>query len=298
MNKNMILVENQNRDIPLPLLVSEKWDFLLAYHEIDGEFWYAIQDWIKGLISSSSNKASEAWTNLQRTDKLERTFSKRSLPYTATDGKTYQRDFTTDAGLYLIAQNLRSTKDRPLLKEIKEYLAAAGVFVDDVRRDPEQLLEALANDNPDAAMSAAIEAYKRKGKSMAWINARLAGKISRVKFTAALKAAVLEVTQDHYRMATDDIYLGLWKRTSAMLRRELEIAPGKSLRDGQPTLALRYQDITEDIISTRLGERDIITWNEARTIVQEVAKLIGLQAYATSQYFGYDIATGKPLLKG
>ena len=224
--------------------------------------------------------------------------STQQLPYKAKDNKTYQLDFTTDEGLYLIAQYLRVTAARPQLAEIQQFLAAAGVFVDEIRREPEQLLEALANDNPDAALNAAVEAYKRKGKSMAWINARISGKMSRVKFTSALKAAVREITQDHYRVATDDVYVGLWRRTAAILRRELNIPANKSLRDGQPMLALRYQDITEDIISIRLGEREIISWLEARIIVQEVAQLIGLQADATSKYFGYDIATGKPLLNG
>lgn len=190
------------------------------------------------------------------------------------------------------------TAARPQLAEIQQFLAQAGVFVDEARRDPTQLLESLVYDNPDAALNAVIEGYKRRGKSMEWIKTRIAGKVNRIKFTAALKAAVAEITQDHYRVATDDIYLGLWQRTAAMLKREMAIPSNKSLRDGQPMLGLSYQSITEEMIAIRLEDRQVLTWREARAIVQMVTQMIGRQAKEASEFVGYDIATGKPLLKG
>lgn len=59
------------------------------------------------------------------------------LPYRASDGKTYQRDYGTDKTLYLIAQYMRVKQDRPMLDEIRRFLAAAGAFVDAVRREPD-----------------------------------------------------------------------------------------------------------------------------------------------------------------
>src|SRR5262249_22644758 len=76
--------------------------------------------------------------------------SMRQLPYIARDGKTYQIDFTDDKGLYLIAQHLRVTKERPVLSEIKHFLARAGVFADKARRDPEAAaaeFQRVANEN-------------------------------------------------------------------------------------------------------------------------------------------------------
>jgi hypothetical protein len=44
MGNNQLITHDANRDIPLPLLVAEKWQFKLAHHIVDGEYWYAIQD--------------------------------------------------------------------------------------------------------------------------------------------------------------------------------------------------------------------------------------------------------------
>lgn len=104
------------------------------------------------------------------------------------------------------------------------------------------------------------------------------------------------LTRRHYAIATDDIYLGLWKRTSAHLKKELNVPKNASLRDHQPRLALHYQGIAEEVAAQKLGDRAELTWNEARYIIKTVAAFIGEQAQATSQLLQMDIATGKPLL--
>src|SRR5262249_25969029 len=105
-----------------------------------------------------------------------------------------------------------------------------------------------------------------------------------------------ELSRRHYAIATDDIYLGLWKRTAAYLKKELNVPKNDSLRDHQPHLALHYQGIAEEVAAQKLGSREELTWNEARIIIKDVAALIGEQAQATSRLLNMDIATGKPLL--
>ncbi len=137
-------------DRPLPIIVAERWGFSLQHHWVDDQWWYSPIDWIAGISSTSINAASEGWTNAQRTtDFSETPFSKRTLSYSASDGKTYQRDFVNDKGLYFIAQHLRTTKKRPALKAIKQFLAESGAFADMARRDPEGVaaqLEDYAHD--------------------------------------------------------------------------------------------------------------------------------------------------------
>jgi hypothetical protein len=256
-----------NRNTPLPLIVAEQWDFPLQIHHRDGEIWYSIQDWIRGLIDT--DEARKIWNDLQRRETVEMSDSIRQLPYLASDGKTYQVDFTNDIGLYLVAQSLRATKARPQLSEIKDYLAKAGAFTDLVRREPETVVTSGAIE-PDDAIDAAIEEYRRRGKSDAWINARLNGKIKRKMFTSALNAAISDMQDIYYALATNEVYQGLWRRTAEMLRSEMGISQRKSLRDQQPTLALTYQGIA--------------------------AEVIGKQARATGEYLGIDLATGKALL--
>ncbi len=253
--------------------------------------YYAIQDWIAGLASTTDRNASKVWAKM----KVELSTSGRQLPYLASNGKKYTMDFGTDRDLYLIAQRMRSTATRPNLEAIKVYLAKAGAFTDAVRRRPEALLD-YGLVGPDEAIDAAIEMYRKQGKDDGWITARIIGKIKRHAFTSALKAAILDIRPWHYGAATNEVYKGLWGRTAQYLKKELELPKGASLRDHQPTLALTYQAIAEEVSAQRLGDKEEIEWEEARSVVQEVAEMIGKQAKATGEYLGVDLATGKPIL--
>ncbi len=277
-------------ELPLPLIVAQKWNFTLTYIDLEGIRWYALQDWVRGITGEEDvRKIISKMKNQTST-------SSRHLPYLADDGKTYEREYTDDKGLYLTAQYLRSTKKRAILDEIKKYLAASGAFVDLIRREPETVVTSGAID-PDQAIDAAIKAYRAQGKDDRWIQARIEGKIKRNRFTAALSAAVADVlTPRHYAMATDDIYKGLWGRTAAYLKGELGLPKNANLRDHQPMLALHYQGIAEEVSAQKLGTRQELSWEEARDIVKMVAGFIGRQAAETSQLLQMDIAIGKPLL--
>jgi len=283
----------QNRDdTPLPLIVAKRWDFPLAHVQTDEGMYYAVQDWIVGLQGGTTTKASRTWKEFR----VQTVVSAVTLPYMAKDKKKYQRPHTNEKGLYLVAQYLRATKKRPVLDEIRNFLAAAGAFVDAVRLDPTVAVTSGAI-NPDQAIDAAIKAYRAQGKDDRWIQARIEGKIKRNLFTAALSEAVAEMmTPRHFATATDDIYKGLWNRTAAQLKKELDLPKKANLRDHQPSLALDYQRIAEGVCAHKLGTRQELTWDEAREIVQMVAAFIGKQAQQTSELLQMDLATGKPLL--
>jgi len=86
---------SENDNTPLPLLGAKKWGFPLAFHIVDGQYLYAIQDWVRGLLGEEDiryvlsklkqhKSLKEMWKSLPR------------LKYKATDGKIYPRDFCTD----------------------------------------------------------------------------------------------------------------------------------------------------------------------------------------------------------
>ncbi|MBL8134247.1 MAG: hypothetical protein JNL42_20465 [Anaerolineae bacterium] len=281
-------------DTPLPLIVAKRWGFPLAYVETGEGLLYAVQDWVKGLTGEPDPR--KIWSYFKKLDVWRQmSSSTRRLPYTAADGKTYKRDYTTDRGLYLIAQYLRVKHDRPVLDEIRRFLAAAGAFVDEIRRDPDMLAEGVSN--PDKLLDAFIEYHRKRGKDDRWIQMRIDSKIKRNQFTAALAEFVRDVLSPrHYATATDDIYRGLWGRPAAALRKELSISSNANLRDHQPTLALYYQGIVEEVCAQKLGEREEVWWEEAREIIRRVAAIIGRQAQETSALLERDIATGKLLL--
>ncbi len=294
---NLIIADSVHTDDrPLPLIVAEKWNFKLTYIYENGVYWYAIQDWIRGLLVSKSKTVRDVWYNLQSRRGLDVSFTLRQLPYITDNGKKYMMDYTNDNGLYLIAQYLEVNKHRPLLSAIQKFLADAGVFVDEVRRKPETVVTSGAID-PDKAIEAAIAEYKRRGKSDEWIQARLLGKVKRGMFTAALKVAMAEISRKHYGYATNEVYLGLWSRTAEILREQMSLPATANLRDHQPTMALYYQLLTEEGCAMRLGERQELTWEEASEIIRDIARHFGKHAQETSQFFGIDLATGKPLLE-
>lgn len=294
--KQLSLIPDSNNDeqMPLPLIVAQRWNFPLASHETENGMVYAVQDWMRGL--SGEEKVSPLWALFKKTEAGKQTVSSTySLPYKARDGKSYKRDYVNDKGLYLIAQYMRVKHDRQSLTEIRQFLAAAGAFVDQVRLEPDALLETVKD--PDKLLNAFIEYHRKRGKTDQWITARFESTIKRNRFTLALSEFVADVlNRKHYAAATDDVYTGLWGRTASSLKKQLQLTKNDNLRDHQPILALHYQGIVEEVCAIRLDERQEVSWEEARDIIQSVAKIIGRQAQETSDLLKMDIATGKRLL--
>lgn len=210
-----INLNDVNDERPLPLLVAEKWIFPLAYHETIDGFFYAIQDWITGLTGSERDKTKRVWNKL----KTQRSISSRLLPYVAKDGKTYQRDFTNDFGLYLITQYLRTTKDRPALTEIKKYLADAGVFVDEVRRDPESTSAAFGQSREYRKL---LEEGFTPEEAQQWLDVRGKQKEGRLKITAIWSARGVSSRRD-FADLTNQIHRVALGRTATRHKRELAV---------------------------------------------------------------------------
>jgi hypothetical protein len=296
MNQLPLIFDNNsnNEELPLPLIVAQRWNFPLAHVQTEAGMVYAVQDWMRGL--SGEESVRNLWTKFKTTAAWNQLSTLiHQLPYKAKNGKTYQLDHTSDKGLYLIAQYMRVKHDRPMLTEIRQFLAAAGAFVDQIRLEPELMVDSVKD--PDKLLDAFIAYHRKRGMSDEWIRIRFEGKIKRNRFTAALSEFVNEVlTPNHYRTATDDVYKGLWGRSAATLKQQLQLSKNDNLRDHQPEVGLHYQGIVEQVCAVKLQEREEVTWDEARDIIQTVAGIIGRQAEETSQLMKMDLATGKRLL--
>lgn len=269
-----------NDDRPLPIIVSLKWDFTLATHELGGVLFYSIHDWITGITGTSD--ASDAWYRLQK----QLSISIRELPYDAANGKPYQMPFANDEGLYKIAAYMRVTKGRSsALRAIKDYLAKAGVFTDEVRRS-----KSNASEKRQAR-------YLRENKTQSWSDNRIEGIVERRTFTDALKIAVKDILNSDYGTSTDVLYQHLWDRTTAQLRHELNVPKRGQLRDHMGEYALLYTSLTEKACADMLkGNSDQITIMAAMKIVRHVARLIHDQAQQLSELLGVDLVTEQPLL--
>lgn len=216
------------------------------------------------------------------------------------------REFTSDKGLYIIAQYLRVKKSRTVLLEIRSYLAKAGAFVDKLRRDEDTIL-ITSNMTPEQMMAAkeraeaAIrQAYLKQGKTPEWIDARMASRVKRNRFTAALSRAIIDsMTPKRYAIATDKVYWGLWKRTTINLRSDLSLPKGANVRDHQPQMALHFQGIVEEAVAyelSKLGEGEYVTWANGCMVIESMALMVRPWAEQMSARLQIDIATGRPLL--
>jgi hypothetical protein len=278
---------------PLPLQVARKWAFPLQHHNVDEAVYYSVQDWIAGLTGSTTIKASEMWRQMKDT---QTRISITSLKYQATDGKTYQRPFTTDEGLYLIAQDLRSMEDRPVLEAIKGFLAKSGAFLDQMRRDPE-----TAHRAAQAALQAKQARLLEQGRSPEWVDTRFKGIQSRNAFTEALKQAVADPSGPFYGQATNTVYKGLFGRNSTEIRAELGLRSTDNPRDYMTQASLHYVGLVETLITAKLAQyapHDPIPPGVALQIIKAIADLMGGNAQQMATLLGLDIVTGRPLLGG
>ncbi len=146
------------------------------------------------------------------------------------------------------------------------------------------------------SLSDATEKYGREGKSNSWIEARIEGIVTRKQFVEALKNAVMDAVPTMYTQTTEKLYAGLWNRTTAQLRGELNLTPKQNPRDYFGEFALIYTRLAERLAAVKLDQAETVLLYQALEIVWEVAKAIRGQAQQTSQILGIDLGMEKPLL--
>ena len=293
--------DSQDSERPLPLIVAEKWDFPLQHIETEKGLYYAIEDWIAGLTSEDDRrKVQKMWAKMKSN---QMSTSSRHLPYVASaDGKTYQKDFTDDNGLYLIAQNLRATKKRVALKEIKEFLAKAGVFADKLRTNQddarEKLLRELIAEDPERTFDAMIDGYTEEGREFSWIKRRLVGMVRRQIFTQALKETV--TTNPNFAAATNAGYEGAFEMDKSKLVKYLQLdeKQARKVRDFLSEIALQGISLYETAASEKMRQLGRpLTPTEQVEIVKMCAEMVAPTIQALAEYVGVDLISGKPLLE-
>ena len=277
------------------MIVAGKWDFKLNFHMVDGEHFYAVEDWIVGITGSTVRKAQIAWDNLQKRDVVLKTTSQSCI---GPDGKTYHKPHTNDHGLYLIAQNLRVTKTRPALREIKEYLAKAGVFADNLRTNKDgardNLRRELNLENPGAAAEDAVSGYRKKRCGDEWINTRLKGVGNRLIFSNTMADTCN--TRPDFAGATNAGYKEMFDMVKAEIVNCLGLtkAQARKFRDHLSQLALQGISLYEVAATQKMRESGrILTRKEQVQIVRNCAEMVAPSIHNLAQYLGIDLVSGK-----
>lgn len=259
-----------------------------AWH--NGEWHFSVIDIIAELLDTDHKKAKSYWSTLKerlaKQEGNETVTNCDQLKMQAPDGKLRLTDVINVEQTLRLIQSIPSPKVEPL----KLWLAQVGAEQLETGGDPEEELK--------AALDRVGGKYRRAGKSDTWIEARIQGIITRKLFVEALKAAVIAAPPTLYAQATDKLYLGLWERTTAQLRHELDLNDRQNPRDSFGEYALIYTRLAEMVATNKLDNLEIVTLTMAMDIVWEVAQLIHKQAEATAHALGMDLVTEKKLLPG
>jgi hypothetical protein len=255
-----------------PLLVAEKWAFELQHYErreSEGGNLYSVQDWIAGIGSASSRQAADMWRKMA-TAELKSIV--QTLPYTASNKRVYQMDYTDQQGCYLIAGEMRVTKDRPQLEEIKRYLANAGVLVDAIRRETE-------------------------GGNL-FIQTRAKGIEHRKELTETARDTHVTGEPD-YAGITNTTYRGLFGASKGELVKALSLTPAQArrFRDNLSDLGIRAIDSAEAIARLKMQQMNRkLSSVEQVEIVDRAVKMVAPGFIEAAEWVGVDLASGRNLI--
>jgi len=261
MSKQLALFDpldfDDGSDLPIPMRAADHFGFSLQHHDE----MYSVQDWVAGLTDLQDAALRNEVKRCKTYVTSDVTYQK--MPYVDTLGRTYQRDFMDNRGLYQIVAYLEHKEDRPTLKDMKAFLADAGVLVEQIASEPLRAAE------------------------------RIKGIVSRKEFTAALVEVVTNLPPTGVGVATNDVYRGVFRRDTKQLRQQLQTS---NPRDKLSHIALSYLSIAEWISSQQLGNAQEITFDQARSIIKDVCGVIGAQTDEIERRMGIDVVTGRRLL--
>lgn len=289
-SKNQLSLFDYQPDLDYPLIVAEKWNFNLSYADIEaGRYYHAVQ-WMSGLGA----KTSASWQDMKKelyASGIE--LEIQVLPHLASNNKTYEVDFISEKSCYVVVQNMRATKKRPQLKEIQDYLAQSGCFVNWARQNPAEAIEILKP-------LAAIKREKQIALHQQW---GLDEKPEALRFKARhdLAEEHKQMLSELFRTCTNpDVaritnaeYYAVLGANATTLKAMLNT---KSIRDSLDTPQLKALEFAESSLRLVLSSMANATNEQIEGVIYRIMPSIGESLRVVCEAVGIHHITGKPLL--
>lgn len=274
---------------PLPLIVADKWKFVLDHRDVDSNpehFIYRAQDWYFGLGGKrntwSQHKAD--WFTASEPVMIEVKRPRR---------KPEMMEYVNAKGLYLIAQKMIPSEDRPQLKAIQDYLAEAGVFADWARRNPDEAAKQLQS----YADKRYIAQLKARGYSDEDIPALLEARheviIARVEFQDTFY--VVTDGKGNFGIVTNIEYEGLFG-PGVNAKHLKDIFGTRTAREGLPPLAQDFCKLAERACIEQYRVHGRLSPDEAYELMRDIAEGLGISVKRIEERLGFNIITGERVL--
>jgi hypothetical protein len=204
------------------------------------EYYFSVVDVIGVLTSNNYQKSRNYWKwlkNKLNSEGSELVSKTNQLKMRASDGKNYLTDSLDTKGILRLIESIPSPKAEPF----KLWLAKLG---------DERINEVF---DPEIAINRAINYYRQRGYSDAWIEARLKGILNRNKLTDAWKER--GISKDYeYAILTNEIYKS-WSGMKASEYKEFKGIRKESLRDNMTDIEVILADlgeiVTRELVNTR-----------------------------------------------
>lgn len=247
----------------------------------DGKVYFPVVDIIADLVGTE--RASKYWRDMQARENTQLSAICGQLKFLAPNGKHYTMDCVDIEGVFRLVQSIPSPKVEP----IKLHLAKLAY---------ERIEEAA---NPELGITRArvraIENWKRKGYSDAWIAQRLKGVEARHGYTDSLKKMGVSSPKD-FAAGTAKAHSASFGLTPAK-HKELKRLKGKdNLRDNMMNVELSVTLFSENLFVQMIEDAPALGETLRETQDKHAALMKSIRE-KTESTIGKKIATSETPLK-
>lgn len=270
---------DQTDDRPLPEIIIDNLGGTMAYVDtVDNRRLYCVRDWVYCVSGSKNQSRAVPWSDLKRAmfkrgdAKVYENFVHLTID---TPGGPQTTEFADAQGLYQITQ--RMTDRSATVRRVKTYLAAAGVFTDDVRRDPHTVIASLETyaDNKDFQDMMAEGFTPEEAEQ--WLTRRGRGKESRKRQVEEWARRGIQRRRDFARL-TNDVSTVALGDTATRQKRALQLRKSDTPRNYVSAAELALLEVTETLSTGLHVVRDSQGLDELSEDIHDTAPMINRDA--------------------